>query len=1162
MEDNSQIAFNVNVKVEKIEDENTQETNEINENTDNICTVNTRDNKKTFYTQVISIDDSEDENTNSATEESICNREDNLCEFPSSSGIHNETSNDLENDKKFYIIQKNTLHTLTKETIFKGIEEQSRLLEIKSDFLLNDIIRNYHQKYYNPTRTIHENLLDKALELWKNWYNNFPRVRNTPVLYKCYICNKGWWRLDPFRQHIIIHKHPNLIITLEEIGQESNIIASIGFPKKNKLVTVNSNCWKCNKPLWNHALTRYSPEIYSCKLCKMQLYTCLGLSQHETTCKVNLNDSTRMLCTICTMYYSTEDKLYRHMILYHSPKSDEPAITNPKICNLCEEKFYISSYHDCPKRPKLYKCQYCWNKYISKTFLHLHMSMNKNFSTCLDCLKKFKQCYLIEHLLHHSRNYQVVQYCLKCKNNVLYLDNELFLTHMINHGNSTLRRRYTIKTMLPLKCIKGEIADNVIPLQIYDKLLYKYLADVEYMNYSPIKIIALIKRNKSKLCIEDYKIKKTTEKTYTEITNEEIQNTPEHDETEATETNNIIKNDADSDYEPDSYAIETQLDAEIKRDIEIEEQISKVFKASKCYKKFLDKEASDPIEDIYDNDVCIIVKNEETLVISDSDDEKTLELNDGKDKGNPNIDMERVGSDVDILESNFNNVTVKIENCDFNEEKSNNSVEFKHEYVESMKHIKKEDSIKEEYEDVTDGVMDFFNGVNLDFNTNVKSETCTNECDIDLNDWKINEISSIKKRKIVKNTKRTWKYDLTTYFCSDCTYKGCYKDYINHLTRCKKKHPNCTYCKKTFDNIDEYLTHFTEHKLRYLSCPQCLKNFTLLRYLNNHIILHINELFVNIPNEREQYIENKPYICLLCEELVDIDNFFTHWESHLELNEGGVADEMSDGEGDMKSMMSPEMVEQALEILLDNARNSKNKVCIVCSKNFSRKNDSKRHLIEHLLHEAKVNIAETNAKLRCPMCNVDIRELPAWRQHMRDHAQLKVYRCSLCPKKFCDSSNYSKHRKVHNQHKYICDLCGGKFCAKSSIIKHLAVHEPMNPMSCTECNKTLCSEYALKRHMRVRHSMYQFACPVCKRKFGTCKQRWDHMWNKHKIRKFVADCPICNKQYRRIIDVKNHMKSEHGIKKTEDFYKIRNSNVQRKKKAVNTEITNLPACSK
>ncbi|KPJ00491.1 Zinc finger and BTB domain-containing protein 17 [Papilio xuthus] len=700
------IAFNVNVKVEKIEDENPQETNEINENTDNICTVNTRDNKKTFYTQVISIDDSEDENTNSATEESICNREDNLCEFPSSSGIHNETSNDL------------------------------------------------------------------------------------------------------------------------------------------------------------------------------------------------------------------------------------------------------------------------------------------------------------------------------------------------------------------------------------DKLLYKYLADVEYMNYSPIKIIALIKRNKSKLCIEDYKIKKTTEKTYTDITNE-IQNTPENDETEATDTNNIIKNDADSDYEPDSYAIETQLDAEIKRDIEIEEQISKVFKASKCYKKFLDKEASDPIEDIYDNDVCIIVKNEETLVISDSDDEKTLELNDGKDKGNPNIDVERVGSDVDILESNFNNVTVKIENCDFNEEKSNNSVEFKHEYVESMKHIKKEDSIKEEYEDVTDGVMDFFNGVNLDFNTNVKSETCTNECDIDLNDWKINEISSIKKRKIVKNTKRTWKYDLTTYFCSDCTYKGCYKDYINHLTRCKKKHPNCTYCKKTFDNIDEYLTHFTEHKLRYLSCPQCLKNFTLLRYLNNHIILHINELFVNIPNEREQYIENKPYICLLCEELVDIDNFFTHWESHLELNEGGVADEMSDGEGDMKSMMSPEMVEQALEILLDNARNSKNKVCIVCSKNFSRKNDSKRHLIEHLLHEAKVNIAETNAKLRCPMCNVDIRELPAWRQHMRDHAQLKV-------------------------------------------------HEPMNPMSCTECNKTLCSEYALKRHMRVRHSMYQFACPVCKRKFGTCKQRWDHMWNKHKIRKFVADCPICNKQYRRIIDVKNHMKSEHG----------------------------------
>ncbi|KPJ18380.1 GDNF-inducible zinc finger protein 1 [Papilio machaon] len=746
--------------------------------------------------------------------------------------------------------------------------------------------------------------------------------------------------------------------------------------------------------------------------------------------------------------------------------------------------------------------------------------------------------------------------------------------------------------MLPLKCVKGVIVESGIPLQINKKLLYKYLADIDYMNYTPLEIISKVKGNNtiSNNSERNDITETSTENTLKQISNVENKQSENHEENDVTKeiTENTIKeistvanteidDDIESDYESDNYAFQIQLDAEIQRDIEIEEQISKVFKASKCYKKFLDKEANDPIEDIYNDDVCIIVKNEDVLVISDSDEdrensklEKTtcdetnsvMNIDIKKDINNSDIEIEydeRFNSNDNEIRSYFDDVTVKIEPCDNTEEISNN-IEIKKETNKEKdvkdsnvinKVIKKENldiEVKDEFNGVKNkSVKDFLNEVEkIDFK-DVKTESCIDEnegidiqnveCEIEISDWRINEIAGCSKKRKDKNTRHNaWKIDDTTYSCSDCTYKGCYKKYIDHLMYCQRKHQTCTYCRKTFDNIELYLTHFTEHKLRYLSCPQCLKNFSVLRYLVNHISFHINEMYDIVPNETDQYVQYKTYICLLCEELVEIDDFFIHWESHLDLNEGGVM-EMSDSEADMKSIMTPEMVEKAIKILLETSRQNKNKVCIVCFKNHVRRNDSKRHLIEHLLHEAKVNMTATNSKLRCPMCNLDIQELTSWRQHMREHAQLRMYRCSLCPKYFSDSSNYSKHRKVHNQHKYICDLCGGKFCAKSSIIKHLAVHKPMNPINCTRCHKTLYSEHALKRHMRVRHSVSQFACTVCKRKFVTCKQRWDHMWNKHKLRKYVADCPICNKQYRRIIDVKNHMRLEHGIKKPDDFYK-------------------------
>ncbi|XP_013141843.1 PREDICTED: zinc finger protein Xfin-like isoform X2 [Papilio polytes] len=676
--------------------------------------------------------------------------------------------------------------------------------------------------------------------------------------------------------------------------------------------------------------------------------------------------------------------------------------------------------------------------------------------------------------------------------------------------------------LLPLNCVRCVTVESTMRLEVNYKEVHKYLCDFKYMNNTPPKLIEIIKEhNKTKK--DDVQLSGTVNIEQNRVN----QKLPESD------FGRNVDTDIGSDSESEN-AFQDQLDAEIQRDVEIEKEISKVFQASSIYKKFLDKEVNDPIED---NDVCIIDAKEEVFVISDTDSETSkLVIDTDREE---NIKQEITESDVDIentsnhsvIEENLNNVKIESDIERKDDLILNRYIDFEQKDVvkdmnteENLEfEIKEETDIKEEIE-YDENIIN-----NIDF-ANMKSE---HTYEVDLNtgcskDWSI-KTPGCKNRKQEKplNNYELWINKDKKFKCTQCSYTGCYREYIDHIMNCF--HTKCTYCMKSFNDVKLYLRHLSDHKLKYLSCPQCFKKFYLIQNLKHHIIIHIHELYIIVPSDVGRKQDFSTYICNVCDGIVKIEQFFIHWEGHLELNEA-VEDEMSDKEAELKSMMTPEMVDRVIEILTNPTLNKKHKVCIVCSKIFVRRLDNKRHLIEHLLHEAKIEMAATGARLRCPICDQHFQDLPGWRQHLREHSHIKTYRCSLCPKKFCDSSNFSKHRKVHNQHKYICDLCGGKFCAKTGIIRHLKTHEPMNPLPCSQCDRIFDSDNKLRKHMRIKHNKYPLSCPVCRRKFKTCKQRWDHMWDKHKLRKSVADCPICKKQYRRTIDVKNHLKSAHGSK--------------------------------
>uniref|UniRef100_A0AAV2JUQ5 Zinc finger and BTB domain-containing protein 41 n=1 Tax=Knipowitschia caucasica TaxID=637954 RepID=A0AAV2JUQ5_KNICA len=305
------------------------------------------------------------------------------------------------------------------------------------------------------------------------------------------------------------------------------------------------------------------------------------------------------------------------------------------------------------------------------------------------------------------------------------------------------------------------------------------------------------------------------------------------------------------------------------------------------------------------------------------------------------------------------------------------------------------------------------------------------------------------------------------------------KKHDNNTFSSKKKH-QCPICnklhasKKTLAKHMQrfHPDHIQEVKKRTRNdnwkCAICQKTFTRRPHLEEHMILHSQEL---------------PFKCSFC------DQYFKSRFARLKHHE--------------KSHLGPFP-------------------CEICGRQFNDSGNKRRHI--ECTHGGK-------RKWTCFVCGKSVRERTTLREHMRIHSGEKPHLCSICGQSFRHGSSYRLHLRVHhNDKRYECIQCGKTFIRHDHLSKHQKIHSGEKAHQCEECGKCFRRHDHLTVHYKTVHlgqkvwQKYKTAvhqCEVCKKEFKG-KSSLESHFRTHSGEK-PHKCPECHQSFRIKKTLTKHM---------------------------------------
>ncbi|XP_075713546.1 uncharacterized protein LOC142749423 isoform X2 [Rhinoderma darwinii] len=224
-------------------------------------------------------------------------------------------------------------------------------------------------------------------------------------------------------------------------------------------------------------------------------------------------------------------------------------------------------------------------------------------------------------------------------------------------------------------------------------------------------------------------------------------------------------------------------------------------------------------------------------------------------------------------------------------------------------------------------------------------------------------------------------------------------------------------------------------------------------------------------------------------------------------------------------------------------------VCVLCSKNFTKKS----HLVTHRrVHTGEKPYACDDCGKRftsnstlidhqrihrgekpfvCSDCGKSFTKNSNLIDHQRTHTGEKPFTCTTCGKSFARSSNLVEHQKIHTGKKsFVCSECGKGFSRSSSLAEHQKIHTGGESYICSECGQCFTKNSSLVRHQSIHTGEKPFICSECGKSFSNSSNLVRHQITHTGEKPFT--CPVCGRNFNQNSNLLSHQKT-HRDKATE-----------------------------
>ncbi|XP_068086215.1 zinc finger protein 81 isoform X2 [Anabrus simplex] len=211
--------------------------------------------------------------------------------------------------------------------------------------------------------------------------------------------------------------------------------------------------------------------------------------------------------------------------------------------------------------------------------------------------------------------------------------------------------------------------------------------------------------------------------------------------------------------------------------------------------------------------------------------------------------------------------------------------------------------------------------------------------------------------------------------------------------------------------------------------------------------------------------------------------------------------------------------------------------CHFCGKSFENEQLLKKHVMDHkeekglsLLIQSGMDspTTATNEKRLycCDLCGISSFHHEDIINHLKIHAQVKQYKCTVCPKSFPTQSNLRRHLQIHDakrQRQHPCSICNKMYTRVDTLKRHELWHTGERRYSCTVCGRLYLHRWNLNQHM-LKHSVVKpYTCSICGKAYTQRSTLISHQVV-HSDNQKPYSCDVCGKSFRE----KSHL-GEHTV---------------------------------